>query len=297
MLTDDELLRDLAEHVPAAELPSLVRRLLRVPEVWAGLHEPDLLTALAAQHEVRSLLPGTVAAYALGLPSLALGNNPAPAPTPPSSPLQAAATRALHLVHAAPGQTTALAATLLSDPAAWRSALACAWPHLPEPTALLRALIADDIGLSLAANALLANGSDDEAARCLQAAVGLDTRLLSRLVRLGEASWVCLLSALQSQDVVSSSSASGPVELSCRVDEARCHRARAEYEQARRALQQAWNHSQAAAASIADELADLAEQESDPVTALLARQRALQIAAPGPGKATARPQTTAPRRG
>ncbi len=277
MLTDDELLRQLSEHLPADDLPPLVRRLLRVPEAWLALHQPGLLNALAAEHEIRSLLPGTIAAHSLGLTSLALGSSIPAAPPEAPSAIQTVALQALQLLRTAPGDLDALAARLLSDPPAWRSPLACAWPALPEPIALLRALVVSDSGLPLAANALLANASEEEAARTLQDAVDLDTGLLARLVQAGEARWVRTLSPAQPTPTAKSALIPAPAEPSARIDAARCHRARGEVALARQALQAAWTEAQAVAAAIADELADLAEHESDPVTALLARQQALQI--------------------
>lgn len=273
MLTNDQLLRDLAEHVSPADLPSLIRRLLRVPEVWEGLRHPDILGALAVDHEIRSLLPGTVAAYSLGLPSLAAAVT-LPSTRTALTPLQVTATRAFQLVQDAPHKTTTFATMLLGNPAAWRSPLACAWPYLPEPTALLRHLIPHDVGLLLAANALLANWLPDEAARWLQGAVGIDRRLLSRLVFLGEASWVSALNELQS----SVSEVAEPMQPSDRLDQARCLRACGKADLARQELQRAWNETQNLAATIADELAGLAQNESDPVTALVATKQALSTA-------------------
>ncbi len=285
MLTDDQLLRDLAEQVSPPDVTALVRRLLRVPEVWEGLHQPGLVASLAAEHDLRSLLPGTVAAHALGLPSLCISTR-VPATTTPGEPatsaaptgLQTLGAKALELLRASESDGPASAEMILAEPDDWRSALACAWPHLPEPGATLQALIPDDNGLSLAANALLANLPDEGAAHTLQTAATVDAALLSRLVKLGEAAWVRVLSDSVSHSAVKRIRTSAAPEPTALLHSAVCHRARREHALARQALQQGWNEAQALAASIADELATLAEQESDPVTALSARQQALQIA-------------------
>ncbi|MEW6566991.1 MAG: tetratricopeptide repeat protein [Chloroflexota bacterium] len=295
MLSDDQLVRDLSQHLSPGELTALLRRLLRLPEAWEALHQPGLLATLASAGELRFLVPGTVAARALGLLSLTVVDRlpedleaeskalwqQALDGGPSAGSLRVVALIAIGIVRALSTEgVPAVVPILLRVPDAWRVPLACAWPHLPQPVVLLQALLADEPrGLSLAAHALLANQSLEEAARSLLGAVTVDAAMLSRLVELGEPEWVQVLIRESSNPAFKSTPSPHDGNPYAHLHAGHRHLACGGNQLARQAFQQAWNAALELAATTADRVADSAEQEGDPVTALEARLQALQFGA------------------
>jgi len=151
MLTDNDVLGAFGKKLSPGEVSATLRRLLRVPEAWNKLHEPDFLENALAPGDLRGLTPSELALLSLGLAEApAVEHMPDPledrlahawraactAP-PPNPDLETTALLALGLCRKAATEGAAKVATLvLSSPDSWRSALACAWPWMPEPRVL-----------------------------------------------------------------------------------------------------------------------------------------------------------------
>jgi superkiller protein 3 len=296
MLTDNDVLGAFSKKLSPGEVTATLQRLLRVPEAWSKLHEPAFLESALALGDMRSLTPSRLALLSLGLTE-APGVERMPGPLEdrlveawgavcagPLSKrdLETTALLALGLCRKAAKEGAAKLATLvLSSPNTWRTALACAWSWMPEPRVLISALVSagGQEGLHLVAATLLADRSTEETARQLLAASpAMSERGAHSLLLTGEAELAkAILSPRKpesSQEIPAAASEASARDLVLRSTRSRIH---GDLATSRQELEEAWNAANRGAAEAADGLAELAELEGDPVTALEARLQAQQL--------------------
>lgn len=292
MLTDADVLSALSERLSPGEISTLLARLLRVPTAWRALHNPTLLDRALASSQESQLAPSRVALASLGLQQAPGSEKMAPdiearlekawsaAQTSASPPvdIETTALLAIGLIRLIADEGPAqVASLLLSAPRAWESPLACAWPDLPQSTLLIRELTrnARQDGVRLAAHALLANMAPDVAAPLLRSA-SPDLARGQALAALcaGEQQLAVLLAGEDN----GSSRKNAPEDgrTTDLLHSATGTRLRGDIPQARETLERAWIAAARTSAEVADEMAELAALETDPVLALEARLQALR---------------------
>ena len=66
MLTKAELLAKLGNWLSPGDLSEVVRKLLRVPEAWEQLHDPEFLDAILDENAEETLLPANLTRKLMG---------------------------------------------------------------------------------------------------------------------------------------------------------------------------------------------------------------------------------------
>jgi tetratricopeptide (TPR) repeat protein len=302
MVNDHELLARLQQVFEAGELAEISARLLRVPEAWVGIHDERLLDRALSADRGPALGVGRLALLSLGFDAMpeerlsdtleekaaSVWNAAARSDTSPTDlPGVGLLAIGLRRVVASEGAPHA-ASLILHAPAVWRSAVACAWPDLPEASVLLRTLLASDDpeALGVASHALLANLSVEDAAAALQQAWGerVPGEALARLISIEPEMARALATSIEIGDPTE-----GPSEHSVedRSDEhltrAAVFMARGAAPDAALALEAAWEAARGRTADIADAMADLAEMESNPVLAIEAERQSVHFG-PSPAR-------------
>jgi tetratricopeptide (TPR) repeat protein len=284
MHTDQEVLAALRAHLNQAQLAAVLSRLLRVPEAWAALHNPAFLDEVAASNPPANLTPSHLASVALGGSLHSdLHRNLADAHADRGRQVweEAAIGVAVQrdLLDAAllgiefgrrleASQEEDLIKRLTESPSTWRSPVAIAWPSISDPEALLGSLL-DRKQSHFAIQIALANYPASEAASYLiRNANGSTVQMLQQITRSGEIGLAGSLSI---------SAHGGADKLSQLMIEAITHQADGEQKAARSSLHQAWETAAEDSARIADFTADQARNSDDPVTALEANRKALEI--------------------
>ncbi len=296
MLNDAQVLAALSNWLSPGEIARILERNLRVPEAWQRLHDQAFLKRV---HEAQ--LPTPFSPAQLGLLSLDRWESETTVMGPLSDELIARQEsvwhRALHAVPPDPdlGDVQLLAMALvdkageqqgperlasfvLSAPHTWRSPLACAWMILPASTKTLAGLISAEQpqGIMLAANSLLANLSIEEAARLwlsVQSQPSARTYLMLR--QIGEPGLASALAALCTQSSSSSSEHTRGDRLEDLLSQAACKHMEDETQSAHDILERAWSTAVKSTSVVAEQLAELARAEHDPVLEVEARRKAL----------------------
>lgn len=292
MLSNEEVLAALSAHTPPEELAAVLASVLRVPQAWARLHDPDFLHRASAANSKWGL-PALVALELEFADSCSIPD------FPPALEQEQVATwdTAVHggqlpgtfrvvallaaaVIHRAstsdlPSEAVAAA---LRNPQLWRSALACAYSCLPAPDRLIVQLLArDDVTLArLVVEVMLANLPATSAAEIIAAAAspGLlvdlvaccreERPLLHALARQGKSCPPHASSLARADDT------SSPLQVACSewFDAAP--------ELAQQAFSLAWEQASCQLAKVADLFADFAEESADPILALEVRREALR---------------------
>ncbi|MCJ7706194.1 MAG: hypothetical protein MUO38_01115, partial [Anaerolineales bacterium] len=292
MLTDTNLLAALAQHLSPGEVPDVLAMLLRVPEAWQRLHDPEFLERAGSRNAAGSLAPDRLGLLALGLDSMPAGERMSEAMEQRLSnawesalsgasngSLETTSLLAIGLTRvAATDGPSKVAAQVLSSPRVWRSPLACAWSHLPQSQLVLRELVeaAGGDGLLVATNAILANVSCPQAAQLLRACCpDLDLRSASQALRHVEP--VLLRELASAAPAGDKRPGEQPSSTAAHLlQEAARHQLAGSMDSARQALETAWTEAMACAAVVADHLAELAGEDNDPIVQLQARQESLR---------------------
>ena len=274
MATLDQALASLQQAVGADMSSAIVRQLLHVPGALDWLREAPVRDALARSIGNDPSLPATALLAATGHTSL----SSLPDGWPPSM----AARREELMAGEAAGEVLSaddvlilageilrsdrnggaeevrklLSGTLVD----WRGPLAVAWQAIADKPSLAGRLASSPSPRDLAAllSALRANLPDDESAQGLAAAAGdhVDVVLL-RLVEAGDVAFAAKVSSAAGPAIGGSPDAGLPA--------------------LRQRLQVAWETRRGELAALTDGLAIVAAADGDTVTALEARQQALQI--------------------
>jgi tetratricopeptide (TPR) repeat protein len=279
MATLDEALASLQQAIGPEKSSAIIRRLLHVPGALDWLTEESVQAALTRPGEDYSAVPATALLAVTGYPSL----SSLPEHWPPA---MAARREALFAGQAAGevleaddaliltgeilradrnGGTNEVRKLLDGSFTDWRAPLAAAWGAISDQPALASQLACSSAGsLPQLVCALRANLPDDEASRalCAAAADRLDVVLL-RLVEAGDVEFAAAVSLAAGTAVAESAAIRQSTEAA--VPALRQH------------LQTAWETRRGELAALTDGLAIVAASDGDPVTALEARQQALQL--------------------
>lgn len=293
MLTDTDLLAALSQRLSPGEIPDILARLLRVPETWQRLHDQGFLDRAISCSSAGSLTPCRLGLLSLGLDDMPGGERMTEDLEHRLSTAWAAALRgasdgtlettsllAIGLTRVAaedgPAKT---AAQILSSPQIWRSPLACAWDHFPQSHLLLRELVgaAGEGGLRIVTNAMLANLSCPQAAHMLYASCpDLDLGKLSQALGPVEPRLLAELANVV-PSAANKNPGGKPANTAAQLlQDAARHQLAGSLDGARAALEAAWEEAMASAAAVADQLAEMATLDNDPVVQLQARQEALR---------------------
>lgn len=293
MLNDAQLLAALSEWLSPGEIAQVLQRILRVPEAWNQMHDPAFLNRIR-----EAQLPSPFTASQLGRLTLGLDGqceislpedvlarqesvwHRALHAVPPDPDLEGVHLLALALVEKAVEAQgpERLASFVLAAPRTWRSPLACAWMHLPASTKTLSGLLSADQpqGIMLAANSLLANLSPKEAAKLwLAAQPNPAAGVYLTLQNLGEVGLASALSELCDQNEHGARSLDHPNGLEGLLSLAARKHVEHKMQTAHDVLDQAWSEAVKSTSIVAEQLAELAQAEGDPVLAVEARQQAL----------------------
>jgi len=276
MATLDEALAGLQQAVGAETYSAIVRRLLHVPGALDWLTEEAVRHALARSDASGVSAPATALLAATGHDSL----SSLPEEWPPAMAARREELLAGQAVGEAlsaddvlilsgeilrsyrKGAVEGVQELLAQASVDWRAPLAVAWEAITDKKPMAGRLVAspDPRHLMALVSALRSHGSDAEAARQLAdaAGAGLDIVLL-RLVEAGEVGFAEKVSALGGSDAQRSPDGASTLPA------------------LRQRLQLAWETRRGELAALTDGLAIAAAADGDSVTALDARQQALQL--------------------
>jgi tetratricopeptide (TPR) repeat protein len=294
MLTDAQLIKKLRSWAANDErFARALHRTIRVPEAWEVLHNPSLLGRIdTGLKEGKELTLSLISTYTLELEgegfqaSVRLSDdlelrleelvvNPAVE----DRSMVDVSLLALAILRIADEDEERFITTLSDDCSSWASPLAIAWTDIPHAPALLNSLLSggETESLIYITRALLANTTIEEAASMLAAMEDIQfTQILQGLRGVGEdelsralAGEINLRKAAprlsQTGSTMENLNGVAAVQLGVR-----------NLDLARKTLNDAWKHSAQLSAQIADQLADLADEEENSVLELEARQQALQ---------------------
>ncbi|MGD8814832.1 MAG: tetratricopeptide repeat protein, partial [Anaerolineales bacterium] len=296
MLNDSQVLAALSKWLSPGEIARILERILRVPEAWQHLHDHTFLSQVR-----EAQLPSPFSPAHLGLLSLDQLDAETTVVGPLSEELVARQERVWHrALHAVPPDPDLeevqllamalvnkasekqgperLASFVLSAPRTWRSPLACAWMHLPASTETLAGLIKADQpqGIMLAANSLLANLAPDEAAKLwLAAQSNPSAQVFLMLQEIGESKLATALAAKCSHTPAVTSENLRDDRLEDLLAQAACKHIEDEIQAAHDILERAWSTAVKSTSIVAEQLAELARAEHNPVLEVEARQQAL----------------------
>ena len=297
MLNDAQVLAALSNWLSPGEIARVLERNLRVPEAWQRLHDQAFLNRVR-----ESQLPAPFSPAQLGLLALDRLEPETTVMGPLSDELIARQEsvwhRALHAVPPDPdlGEVQLLAMALvnkaseqqgperlasfvLAAPRTWRSPMACAWMVLPASTQTLSGLISAEQpqGIMLAANSLLANLSLEEAAKFwLTAQPQPSARTFLMLQEIGESGLASALAALCTPSPASPSKNARRDRLDHLLSQAACKQVEDEIQSAHDFLERAWSTAVKSTSVVAEQLAELARAEHNPVLEVEARRKALR---------------------
>jgi tetratricopeptide (TPR) repeat protein len=180
MLTKAEILARLGNWLSPGDLSEVIRKLLRVPEAWDQLHDPEFLDAVLDENAEQTLLPANLLRRTANSQNL-VGSKPVEETfeaqlenlrkecerrSIAGTDLEDVAylTSGLQQVINSPIHPEVLDELLVNFDR-WLSPLACAWPTLENGNELLQSLILQDWDPAsfLALNTILANHSHEQA--------------------------------------------------------------------------------------------------------------------------------------
>ncbi|OGO18840.1 MAG: hypothetical protein A2Z14_15140 [Chloroflexi bacterium RBG_16_48_8] len=180
MLTNAEILARLGNWLSPGDLTEVIRKLLRVPEAWEQLHDPEFLDGVLDENAEATLLPAHLVRK-MGN-SQNQENSDAPEESfeeqlanlrKESEAVSIAGRDMDDLVHLTKSLQQVITSSihpdlldeLLLNFERWKSPLACAWPYLENSKELLQSLIVQDWDKAsiLALNILLANHTYEQA--------------------------------------------------------------------------------------------------------------------------------------
>lgn len=248
---------------------------MRIPEAWAalsglphadaeGIRSPYDLAAFCAARRAGSAIPQPTWDDAVAL------DRQAPADFSDVMSMASALRAGMEA-----GRTAEVAHVVSAKPELWRSPLALAWPTLPHPADMAKALISlgGPTSVSLLANAVLASGPSAEAAATLRNLLADDApKALASLIETGEHALASALAdSLPREEGQTSTTSDARLEAAIRAQ------AQGDLPLARQTLISGWDHAIEMGATFGDRLADVAIAQGDPVSACEALKRALLL--------------------
>jgi tetratricopeptide (TPR) repeat protein len=180
MLTEAEILARLGNWLSPGDLSEVIRKLLRVPEAWEQLHDPEFLDAVLDENAEQTLLPATLVRQMVSSQNI---DGSKPIEETFETQLEnlhkecerrfIAGTDFEDVAYLASGLqqviTSPIRPEILDEVLVnfdrWLSPLACTWPTLEDGTELLQSLILQDWepAFFLVLNTILANHSYEQA--------------------------------------------------------------------------------------------------------------------------------------
>ncbi|NIM92630.1 MAG: tetratricopeptide repeat protein [Anaerolineales bacterium] len=288
-----EVLASLGNWLAPGDLSEILSKLLRVPEAWNQLHDPEFLANVLDAEAEEKLLPAALASLMRDANPPVFTNPPyqdnsdlSPSPfweemgrlSIPERDFKVVAWIADEFIRQI--QLTSLDGVtehLIGNPMLWRSPLACAWPYLPESDDLLKALLTKDprTGTILAINALLVNGNSETAAEHLLNAMAQAPRfeVLDVLQYLEPETYNILCETAHDSGQPETLQDAGD-SLEARITQALIAQAQGDAESAAEILQVAGELSTSYVARIEDFKAQASHSTEDHQQELLAWQRA-----------------------
>jgi tetratricopeptide (TPR) repeat protein len=295
MPTNSDVLARLRQHFDPEALSETVGRLLRLPEIWAALADPEVLEDEIGRAGEKQLDLGEIVLHAVPGPTSGPDISALPAevqtelervisgdlgdPPHAGADLKALGIRTLALIQleGKAGGADGICDRVRSDPAVWRTPLACAWPHLTDSKAVLAGVLApcDLPAVQAATVCLLSHSSLEDAATELMDAFPAPVyRLLAHLHDLGEDRLAETISRqMLSSDDPARSHRHDPLEAL--IDQAAAQERVNGPSAAQNLLDAAWERAGQVRADIADRLADVAEGAGESAVAAEALRRAL----------------------
>ncbi|MDF1498985.1 MAG: tetratricopeptide repeat protein [Anaerolineales bacterium] len=280
MYRDADIISELERAQGEETAHESVERILRIPQAWEALQEPDFLSEALNASGGQALFPSLIAALSLGAKQLseveALDDGPNPN-LPWTTMLQSTAKQALELYRMERSSgAQKLVEFMLGASRDWQSAFICAWPEFEDHAGLF-SIIAEnphpELG-QLIASTLLAYMSVPQAvAELLALKADLAFKLLPYLQNEQELyralrNELSELSDLYRYDPEASiQDAAGAALILSQLGRT---------DDAHQALRGAWDRATQQTASVADHLAEVASHDKDPILEAEARQQALE---------------------
>lgn len=291
-ITTSQVLDRLSPLISNQEIPGVLGKILRVPQAWEAMHNVSVLESICQLIATKPLTPALVAAVSMDMDELPSAEESMPdeveaeleqvwqraqsEKTPPENIYQTALLSiALYRESQRSGAADDIARWALDHPLVWRSALACNWFAEPLQSEFIRLWLTEGIrGFSLAAWVLSANYSPAEVSRLL-INIGSHSpgQLMQRSLQVGETHLAASLSRLIEQGVAPSR----PHSVDSLIADAMGSIAHGSGENAKSTLGAAWEMTSKLAGSVAEWIAITAEQNNEPVVAIEAWNRALDI--------------------
>ncbi|MGD8632290.1 MAG: tetratricopeptide repeat protein [Anaerolineales bacterium] len=278
MYKDADIINELVDTLGAEAAQTSTERLLRVPQAWEALREPEFLRAAIEASGGQPLFPSLVAALSMGAHELSdiTPKDSDAIEAPDSTNLQAIAKQAVELCRLEQESgPQVLIDFMLGAASNWESAFICAWSQFQDRTAILETIAKGyqpAIG-NLVANSLLAYMSAQQAAQEL---LGIDTDLAFKFLP-----WTQdepeLYDLLQ-EDLIQLSGLFhfDPESRAEHLpDDALILSELGKIEDAHAAIRRAWDLTTQQTALVADRLAMIARNSDDLVLEAEARQQAL----------------------
>jgi tetratricopeptide (TPR) repeat protein len=281
MLNDADILHRLREALDDAELSVAVKRIRRVPEAWAALHNSELLNFVLEHPDEIAWTPASIADCSLLFSSFEADeqdredSHHTQIPGTPTQLFQLAQ-EAHTLAKRINASLDEAVEDVLVQPMSWSSTLCCAWPHIKDPASLIERLLSirDQEVIQLVVLFLRANSPEDEAIGVLLKHTKELAPFLPTLITLGEHELAqTIAKRIQETQLEQGDAASTEAEAM-----AYAQAISGDYKQANTILTAAWDSSMESTARIADHLARVARSEGSNAVELEARRQAVEKA-------------------
>lgn len=278
MYKDADIITELVSNLGEEAAQTSTERLLRVPQAWEALREPEFLRVVIEASGGQPLFPSLVAALSMGAHRLSdlISIDADDSEMPDSTDLQTITKQALELYRVEQDSgPQGLIDFMLGASSVWQSAFICAWSEFENHTGILEAIAEGHHPLmgNLVANSLLAYMSAQQAAQEL---LSMNADLAFRFLP-----WTQNEPELHSFLQKDLSQLSGLFQFDPEKraehlpDDALIFSDLGNLEDAHAAIRRAWDMTTQQTAIVADRLAMVARNSDDLVLEAEARQQAL----------------------
>jgi tetratricopeptide (TPR) repeat protein len=292
MLSNAEVLAKFGNWLSPGDISRILPRLLRVPEAWNQLHNPEFIEILLNDQLEQNLhLPNLVSvqiSYSTSLSESAsqvagadtrldeILDRVRPIPMDERD-FEYVALLTNHILASASSNENVILERIKEEPSLWASAFACAWSEIGESSMIPAALLHsdEDEAILIVINAMMANLDLDQVAQSLMTISegGLPHNLFP-LVSSREPELVRRVIEIASSNGVSLAAPAGQ-SLNSQLMNAYIAGQNLEYEAASRILHDAQETSDRVNAIVSDQCAEIAQTLDDQELELQARQDAV----------------------
>lgn len=278
MYKDADIITKLSDSIGTDAARMSTERLLRVPQAWEALREPEFLQQALEAAGGQALFPSLLAALILGADSIsaALAQDEISAAVKVPGDFESTARQAMELcrIERSSGPQ-ALVDFMLGASDEWRSAFICGWGEFEDHAGLLE-IVAEShhpVLASLIASALLAYMSAQQAAgELLAIKADMAFRYLPWIGSEPDLQRILRDELVELADLYVPEPEAAPDRAAL---DARILSQLGRSEAAHEFIRTAWDHSTRQTALVADHLAEIARHEEDLVLESEARQQAL----------------------